>query len=304
MIQNTAYDLRSSFTRTNYGDLSSQYEAAFQWFKSFSFNVAVTRLRTYKACIDELASHYVQGTLDTAKFQRDFAHQVSTLSEATEIMRIHRGLADLYTSGLKEKLSIVLSGKHGRPSPSEFDPGRDIAFELLLAARCWRAGLQIEIGAQADLIVAFNGTELFIECKRLKSPGNVRKHVKHALQQLHARYGSSMSPSRARGILALSITDLANPEHGLMTGSSSDDVSEKVQRHVDAFIVRQQRLWQNTADRRTIGSFVELSAPSVIESENLFTTCHQVGMNNACAPETQDYGILMEFAKKLAEQGA
>jgi hypothetical protein len=304
MTVNTTYDLRSGFSSTNYADLSDRYQAAYDWFESFGFKVAVTRLRRYKACIDELATYYREGTLDIASFKRDFAQQATALSEAIEIVRIHSGLASLVSTGLRNKLEIVLSGKDGRPYPTDFDPSRDIAFELLLAARCQKAGLQVEIGAKADLVILLNGNELFIECKRLKSAGTVRKRIKDALKQLHCRYNSADDPVAARGILALSVTDLINPRHGLITGESPEVVGTKVQRLLDDFIRRYQVLWQQSQDTRMTGTFVELSVPSVIESENLFTTCHQVGMNNSCAQGTPDMALFLEFARKLAKQVA
>lgn len=304
MTYTTASNLTSTFSRTNYADLSDEYQAAYDWFKSYGFDVVVTRLSRYKGCIDELAQHYRNGTLKAASFKRDFANQVTSLSEATEIMRIHRGLASLYSSDLRDKLKVVLSGKDGRPSVSDFDPSRDTAFELLLASRCHRAGLQVEIGAVADLVTLFNHTEFFVECKRLKSREKIRKRIKNAMKQLHRRYKAARNPLIARGIVALSITDSANPEHGLMIGDTIEEVSAKVQRHVDHFIMQHQSLWQQVEDKRTIGVLVELSTPSVVESENLLTTCHEVAITNSCPQGTPDMALLKGFAAKLAEQPA
>lgn len=221
-----------------------------------------------------------------------------------ELMRIHKGLSDLYSSDLKDKIKIVLSGKEGRPSASNFDPSRDISFELLLASRCRQAGLKIDIGSKADLVVYYNGKELFVECKRLKSFDKVNKRIKHALKQLHSRYKSAQSPASARGFLALSITDLINPEHGLMVGSTVKEVSLKLDQFVDTFISDKMKIWQSTPDKRSIGAFIEFSTPAVIESENLLTTCHQEGINNICSQGTADWDILIGLIKKLAYSGS
>ncbi|MGD0820980.1 MAG: hypothetical protein ABSA71_09565 [Desulfomonilia bacterium] len=266
--------------------------------------MAVTRIRKYKDCIDELAHYYRNGTLDTAQFKRDFPYQVTALSEAMELMRIHRGLSDLYSSDLKDKIKFILSGKEGRSSASNFDPSRDIAFELLLASRCRRAGLRIDIGDKADLVVYYNGIEIFLECKRLKSFDKVNKRIKEALKQLHSRYKTAQSPASARGLLALSITDLINPEHGLIIGSTVQEIGLLLDRHVDSFIFKNKNVWQNTSDQRSIGAFIEFSTPGIIEADNLLTTCHQAGLNNSCPPRTKDFDVLIGLANRLAYSGA
>jgi hypothetical protein len=304
MTDNRAYDLRSRFTRTNYANLLEQYKAAYRWFESFGFDLAATRLRRYKDCIDELATHYADGTLDTVDFRETFPRIATALSEAAEIMRIHIGLAELYSSDLRAKLEFVLSGKDGRPSPQDFDPSRDTAFELLIASRCRQAGFDVDIGTRADLLLKYRGISVYLECKRIKSVQKVRKRIKDALKQLHQRYKTDPEPIKSRGMLTLSITDMVNPEHGLLTGDSSSEVSDKAQRYVDNFILRHQGLWQKTTDHRSIGALVEMSVPTMIESENLFTTCHQLAMNNSCPLQSEDGKILAGIAHKLAEQPA
>jgi hypothetical protein len=220
-----------------------------------------------------------------------------------ELMRIHKGLAGLYDSDLKDKIKFILSGKEGRSSASNFDPSRDIAFELLLASRCHQAGLKIDISDKADLLIFYNGIELFVECKRLKSSDKVNKRIKEALMQLHSRYKTAQSPASARGLLALSITDLINPEHGLIIGSTAQEIGLLLDRYVDLFILKNKNIWQNTSDKRSIGTFIEFSTPGIIEHENLLTTCHQAGLNNSCPQRTEDFDVLMGLANRLACSG-
>ncbi len=298
----TTYDLKTLFIRERHTDIARQYQDAYDWFGSFGFSLAATRLHSYKHCIDELASHMESGTLASAQFRKSFPKQVTALFEASEILRIYHGLADLYSAGLREKIRWILSGKDGRPSPDEFDPSRDVGFELLIAARCRRAGFTVDITSRADIVLSAFGRNIYLECKRLKSSQKVRKRIKEALKQLHARYKSDSSTTDCRRLLALSITDLVNPRHGLLPDQTPETVSQAVERHLDRFIFSQQKTWQEMEDRRSIGVIVELSTPTMVESENLFTTCHFLGMNNICSQETDDWNILVGIAKRLAEQ--
>ena len=301
-----SYSLKLGFTRTNYSDFSAKYNKAYEWFNSFGFKTSATRLGKYKKHIDELSKLYESKELSTANFNSDFVDYIDAISETAELLRIYSGLSSIQEEELKSYVKCVLSGKSERPAPDEFDPARDTAFELLVISLFRRAGFDVNFKGDADLTIWGEGQEFFIECKRLKSKKQVKKHIRKALKQLHKRYKTSQAPSLIRGLICLSISDLINPDHGILEGDTSDALGKMASKHVDFFISRYKHHWQRTKDLRSIGVIVDFFTPGVIKSENLITTCIQMAVNNSCAPNTLDYELLFKVSRRMAnaEPGA
>lgn len=301
-----AYSLKKGFTRTNYSDFSTNYSKAYDWFNSFGLEASATRLGKYKKHIDELSKLYEAGELSTADFQTTFSDYIEAISEVFELLRVYSGLSTIQENELKSYIKVVLSGKCGRPAPNQFDPARDIAFELLIISLFRRAGFDVNFNGDADLVAWGEGQELFVECKRLKSKKQTKTRIKQALKQLHKRYKTSKAPTLTRGLVCLSISDLVNPGHGVLEGETADSLGSMASRHVDYFISRYKQYWQSQKDARSIGIIIDFFTPAYIKSESLITTCLQMGVNNSCAPGTFEHNLLYSVARRLAnaEPGA
>lgn len=297
---NKSYSLKSGFTRTNYSDFAAKYNKAYEWFNSFGFKTPATRLGKYKKHIDELSKLYESKSLSTANFNAAFSDYIVAISETSELLRVYSGLSNIQEEELKSYIKFVLSGKSERPDPNEFDPARDIAFELLVISLFRRAGFDVYFKGDADLIIWGEGQEFFIECKRLKSKKQIKRHIRKALKQLHKRYKTSQAPSLTRGLICLSITDLVNRDHGILEGDTPDALGKMASKYVDFFISRYKHHWQRTKDSRFLGVIVDFFTPAVIKSENLITTCMQMAVNNSCALNSFDYQLLFKVARRMA----
>ncbi|HMO52671.1 MAG TPA: hypothetical protein PKE26_15925 [Kiritimatiellia bacterium] len=295
--------LKNTFSSSSHSDIAKAYLVACKWFEQFGFNLAVTRLRRYSAVVDELAAHYECGTLKSATFEHSLSQQANAYGEISEILRIHQGLASLYESELRDRLRKVLSGKEGRPSPSDFDPARDTAFELLVASRLLAAGYTIDFSNDADLVLNVSDTTLFVECKRLKSLNKLQKRIGKGLKQLNIRYANSTDPDTSRGLLALSISDMINPTHDLLVSPTAQSMGDFASNINQRFIEEHEHIWHGLADKRTIGVLVEFSTVGIIKEPHMLTTCTELGVNNCCYLDSPEWTLLSKLSHDMAKVG-
>ena len=292
--------LEVNFSTSDHATIADEYRTACCWFEQFGFDLARTRLSKYRGIVYELAHHQQLGTLATASFRHTFPEQANAYGEVSEILRIHRGLASLYDSALRDRLEKVLSGKDGRPNPSEFDPARDTAFELLMASRLHAAGFAIDFANDADLYITIAGNELFVECKRLKSELCVSNRIKKGLKQLRRRYDKACDTECARGLLALSLSDLENPHHQLIVSQTPQMMNDFASNINRRFVRDYECIWHEESDKRTIGVLVEFSAVGVIQKPHMLTTCTEIGVNNCCPVQSAEWTLLSKLIKEMA----
>lgn len=293
-------NINVSFSSSDHTTIYDSFCAACNWFEQYGFELARTRLRKYERIIAELANHQRAGTLTTADFQHTFSQQANAYGEVSEILRIHKGLASLYDSALRDRLEKVLSGKDGRPGTHEFDPARDTAFELLMASRLHAVGYAIDFSNDADLLLTIDGNALFVECKRLKSIHCIQNRIRKGLKQLRRRYGQPVAKNKGKGILALSISDLENPQHQLLVSATPHTMSEYTSNINYHFVKEHERIWHNGSDKRTIGVLVEFSTVGIIKTPHMLTTCTEIGINNCCPIDSVDWELLLKLSKEMA----
>jgi len=293
----------SRFALQSYREIADRVERACDWLVGYGLPISTTRIGQYRDCMLTLGEHYDNGTLDAVEKSVDFPKMVNSVWEAAELVRIHEGLSPVVSSDMGSKLRMFIKGAENRDPSIPDDPGRDVAFELSIAARFARAGFTVDFGTDADLRVPLPNNTIFVECKRPKSHDKVDRHVSGAVRQLNRRYASVSANESPKGIVAMSLGMVINPDAQLLVAATRDDLDAKVRFHTDKFIQRHQHRWMDRVamDGYTLGVFMVLDLPTVIEDLHLLSTYHEFAVNNTCAVNAPDIDLLYGIVKRLRQ---
>jgi hypothetical protein len=163
------------------------------------------RLQTLIEAVDGGGAEAARAAFDTDRVLSGIA-----LWECTEFATLLRFMKAQRRTVIRPKLERILDGPL---LPTDEDQnsnrGRNILFELDLAAKLWTAGLAPVLGERPDLSCTIDDRLLLIECKRPSSIGGARKAIAKARQQLLRDLKKNRAGSR--GVIAVSLTKIANP---------------------------------------------------------------------------------------------
>lgn len=284
----------------SYRDLANGINAACEWLNDHGLHYPRTRIGEYKRHLNELANYWEQGKIEELLRIRDFPTLLNSSHEASELSYIYKGLASLPGSSVTSRLQEFIKGPPSskNENASSSNRGRNIAFELYTAARLAEAGFTIDLTKEADIIVHILDHEVFVECKRPQKDHQVNSNVKAALRQLESRYTSASRPEMARGIIAVAIGKILNPDMLFLQEPTQEALTDRLSSINKAFIDAYDSKWRNPSDCRTIGMLVYLGIPAVIESQNTLNNCHEMAMQTTF---TNNYGfdVLAEIRSKL-----
>lgn len=287
------------YTTQTYIQASNKLDDVCDWLQSIGVEYSRTRVGRYKSILNCLANYQDAGKLGDGFIEHSFEEWVNATHEVAELERIYEGLGASKDQDLSRRLSDAIKGHELYVLDSGDRSGRDFGFELSIAAKFARAGFLVDFGHDADIKVEIEGTDFFVECKRLKSEKKVNKRIKEGLKQLHKRYKKSTQPDSSRGILAISIGKIVNGNLGLLEGENSNEVGLKAFSHNKKFIKRYGDLWHKTKDKRTLGVVIVQDSPAILTSDNQLVTCHEVTANN-CIPKTYpDYFMFLGLVSEV-----
>jgi hypothetical protein len=288
------------FYKSDYRDLANEINDACEWLSDHGLDYPRTRVGEYKRHLNEMADYWEQGRVEELLELRDFPTLMNSCHEASELSYIFKGLATLRDFSVTRRLQEFIKGppSSSKENTSSSNRGRNIAFELNVAARLAAAGFTIDLTKEADIIVSILGHEVFVECKRPQKDHQVNSNIKAALGQLENRYPSANRPDHARGIIAVAIGKILNPEMGFLQAPTSETLTKRLSHINEAFIHKFNAKWRNPADQRTIGVLVYLGIPAVIKKDNILNNCHEMAMTTTFA-NGNGRDILMEIRNKL-----
>lgn len=214
------------FHKTTFAELERRYLDGLGWLK----NQGVvpennSRLPYYAEILKELIGAVKQDSKET--LEERFNEYADVLFEANDFVDIAAGLSGAADDGLKKRLQWLIGGPNRRdqeiPDDGGSIRGRNTAFELIVAARLSRSGLEPQFREAADTTITINGRKVFFECKRCRSEKKIVANFNQAIDQCHRRISQSASKF-ATGIAVVDFSTVANPE-GKVAAFASNDVA-------------------------------------------------------------------------------
>lgn len=292
----------STLSKISFRALADEIEEVCAWLSGHGLRISPSRIGTYKKHINEMADYYDNDKVDQLLELRSFHELVNSSFEANELRHIYKGLNNVKGESLTEKLLEINKGPfiYTEENTSSTNRARNIAFELNIAARLIQAGYEVDLSDEADLIVKDSEYEVYIECKRPQKEHQINSNIKGALKQLHKRYGISKSSNKVRGLIAISIVKVFNPELYLLVANTPKELIEKVQKINITFIEQFKSKWRTPDDKKTIGAIIHVGCPFEIKKLNLLTNCNQYDLYCNDYIDTIDEKFLHVLVDKMS----
>lgn len=289
------------FATVSYRELSVVINDACDWLASHGLDYPKTRVGVYRKHLNEMADFFENNRIGELLNRRDFSEIVNSSFEANDFFYIYKGLSQTNDPSLPDKLKDFVKGPSSylNENVHSTNRGRNIAFELHIAARFASAGLEIDLTSDADLIVKIDNYELFIECKRFQKGTQIHSRVKGALKQLSKRYLTAQNPDMARGIIALSIGKVINPTMRILSASSPQEIGNELSRVNESFLKLFSKKWKNPVDSRSVGVLIHLGAPAIVRSQNLLTNCNEFALTPTFN-NNRDYDFLNDVRARFS----
>jgi hypothetical protein len=286
------------YSSTPYESFAQDLDAAIEWICTFGISQERTRIGEYKRAISVLSEIYK--TEDLEKTRKEFVRIATALYEANDLISIHKGLAGKYDSEIGEHIKKYAKG------PANFreevvsassNLARNIAFELLVASKIVSANIPLDFSIKTDIATKFDGRNILFECKRPQSEESIEKNIKDAFKQLERMYKNPIR-ARHRGIIALDISKLLNPEFMLYIQPDAASLDRGLVQIADQFILKNERLWQLRRNSKTIAVLIRFGIMGINqEKDGMLTYCQQYCLTPLNAAGNRN----IETAERLAE---
>jgi hypothetical protein len=140
-----------------------------------------------------MAGHQSAGRLSEVVDQIDLEKFANAYYEADEFIRIYEGLNTARDKSFVSRLKYSMRGHEFHVMDEDDRSGRDISFELSMAATFSRVADYMNFGHRADLEMKVNDVLYYVECKRLKSKGHIALKHRFLYKRAHVMQKAMIS---------------------------------------------------------------------------------------------------------------
>ena len=290
--------------KLSYEELSSELQMAMDWLGEFGIKLNASRFGQYQKCLEEI-QHYFD-LKDKDILLRDYTEKLRVISlEIFELLDIYDGISNFDIPGLHDKLNKYIKGPfdHQDENPvSNSNLSRNIAFELQIISLLLKKNFNLDFKTNADAELIMDDYITFIECKRLFSESQANKNIEKAHKQIIKRYETATNSNiKKRGVIALSLTKILNPETKVLFFRSTAETNTHVSELVDNFMLKYDMKWASTLAKSNIFGFLTYFAcPIFIENEGMKERYHHTDLISFCKPDSEDEITFAKIFKPIA----
>ena len=161
----------------------SQMPSVLKWLESFGLKALSSRYSRYIKYINEF---YKVEIPDSKDGRSKFTKLTKSYQECLYITYIYKVFHSEISEGFKEKLYKVITGADHLTDNISCE-ARNYLFELLIAAKFFQCGYEIDFDVLTDVVAMKNGHTVYAECKKISSKKGFEQNFKKAGKQLQAK---------------------------------------------------------------------------------------------------------------------
>lgn len=242
----------------------NDFREAAQWLTSLGIDYSNTRFGRYEKYLSELeASRLVFRFIDHNAYDAGV--------EASELILIHQGLSkmeliDVFIEKLHNFVTGPLHATQEQIGRGSSQRPRDYGFELAIGAHFALGGFAVRFTKEADIEISDGKTIFYLECKRPKKHGTIRNNLREAYSQLKRRYENHSYDLPPRGLVAISLNKLVNPEYLTMLYPNEVVLNRTIKDFLQRFMEQRRSLWNTDLDNRTMGVIGYLLIPAALQN--------------------------------------
>jgi len=289
----------------NYEKIYQDYSDALDWMNQLGINLGLGRTSNYLKIIKYWKDNYKTSSTDDVKKQ--FPDFVSSMFEVHDFIDIYKAFKNEQSQQLDKIVEKLKKGVNGPINSSNETPksttARNFLFEALFAAKVHKpdSGIKAILNAVSDTGIEIEKNKIWIECKRISTYKKIESNVKKASNQLESII-KKQKGSGHRGIVALEVTRILNPDDELYV--STDDLSllKSVDKIMDDFIEKYSPIWEEIYTRKNkkiLGTVIRFSFMSTSESRKLLVHTSQWGLNPRLGIKSSENKLLHSLVANI-----
>lgn len=205
-------DYNSIINKEELAKSLARYEYTLTQLVDLGLNVNPSRLKKYIEPYNQMITRWGTESISSIVNNKQYA---SALFEVHQMIEIGEKLLELKHDNLTAALKKTLSGDElysVDAQKEKTNSARNFSFELFMARYFKRAGYDLNFDTISDINATDEQDSIFIECKRPAKEETVGPNIQTALKQAIKRFDPNDKRNQ-KGIAAIDITALINPEH-------------------------------------------------------------------------------------------